>query len=150
MFSHYGYLYATTSNNLAPLLMQDSREPAMMIRSKTGEAGTWEKVPRGPGTDDDPFDDPTNTSVRTMEEINGLLVFGTEKVSSLIGPGPGSPELWTFDGTKWTQIEGDVEGLTISEILGMKIPELKGTSGLQDGDAEAVQVENFERPFLGN
>ncbi len=147
LFSYQGYLYATTSNNLAPLLLQGSREPAMMIRSKSGDPGTWAEVPRGPGTDDDPFDDPTNTSIRTLEEINGMLVVGTEKASALLGPEAGDPELWTFDGSKWKQVEGEVEGFAISEILGLRAPKIYG---LQEGEAEAFGFDTFEQPYFGN
>ena len=116
LFSYDAYLYATTSNNLAPTLLQESQIPATMLRSMDGE--TWEEVTGGP------FDNPNNNSVRTMVEYDGLLYVGTETDQALLdglggGGGGPSPELWTFNGTDWNQLGNGsmVDGFAISEIL---------------------------------
>lgn len=147
LFSYEGYLYATTANNRAPYLLQGSQEPAAMIRSKSGDPGTWEEVPRGPGTDDDPFDDPTNSAIHTIAEIRGTLVIGTEKATSLLNPDAGPPEIWLFDGLNWGQVVGDIEGWAVSEIVAFREPGL--SEFLQEGGSEAFRV-TFDTPFAGN
>ena len=120
----------------------------MMICSKSGDTGTWEEVPRGPCTDDDPFDDPTNTGIHTMEEINGVLVVGTEKATH--DPDAGDPELWMFDGTKWMRVEGEIEDFTISEIFGMQDPIFGDIATIQDANFAPPYPKVFEQPYFGN
>ncbi len=154
MLSYEGYLYASTTNNVVPLYLQASHEQGTLIRSKSGEPGTWEEVPRGPGTDDDPFDDPTNVAILTMEKVGGFLVVGTEKSSALHGPGHGTPELWTFDGSEWARIEAELEGHAITEIYSTKDPFFDDIASIRQGSAEAAlpEIEDrvFQQPFAGN
>lgn len=154
MLSFEGYLYASTTNNVVPLYLQGSHEQGTLIRSKSGEPGTWEEVPRGPGADDDPFDDPTNVAIRTMEKVGSFLVVGTEKSSALHGPEHGTPELWTFDGSEWARIEAELEGHAITEIYATKDPIFDDIASLQQGSAEAsvpeIEDRVFLQPFAGN
>jgi hypothetical protein len=130
-----GAIYAATSNNLAPFLLQASNDPAELLVSTNG-GDSWARV-AGNSSTPDLFDNPLNSSVRTLEVINDELYVGTEVavvVTALLGgggPGLPAPELWVFSNSgpnPWRQIDDPViEGIAISEIL--TIDDVGDTSG---------------------
>ncbi len=138
------YLYASTSNNLFPLILQNSTEPSVLLRSKTGDKGTWEIV-------NVPYSDDNNGSIRAMEVINGYLFVGTEK---LLAVGPELvPELLFYDGHTWRHVDTSaVDGLAISEILGFELlPDLPQVEVSDDNfETAAVEVEGADTVFFGD
>ena len=101
LITYDGDLFAATSNNLVPGLLQGSDNVAKILRY---DGAAWDQLSGGP------LADPANASIRTMTTHDGDLVVGTE----------GGNQVWAYDGSAWTELTGSgdaVEGVGVGEVI---------------------------------
>lgn len=114
MVSYDGKLLAASSSSLIFDLLSINQDQPTTISVYNGTS--WSVLTGGP------FDDPYNSSIRTMKEVDGKLIIGTENAKN-------GAQLWRLefdnDAPNWTRLR-DLPSFTFTDISGQDITDIYG------------------------